>query len=238
MAKTNQQRKGKGRRRVCGFLKRLSRTSPPSIASVPSAVASRASVSRSNSQPSSSAALASLPSLGSSPSQLPEFPARVSPPLLSSDSLQSPASPLPVLEVPTLPFSSQQSTRSLTIWEEVFSKVNTETTEWIQKQGLNSLASAAEKPEDQIKQLTDLIKEKEKSFEEKDSPMKIKIGKQEIVFRAYIADVIGFLTMAGDVAMNFAPPQASAPWAAVKALLKVSAIHMREMNEVHNINHF
>lgn len=174
MAKTNQQRKGKGksRRRVRGFLKRLSCASPPSTASV----------SRSSSQSLSSAALASPPSLGSSPSQLPalcppvlevatlttsiqqsatlisskEIPAEVSPLVLGPDSLQLPASPLSVLEVPMLPFSSnnsQQSTKSLTIWEEVFRKVNKETTEWIQKQGLNSLASAAEKPEDRSNRL-------------------------------------------------------------------------------------
>ncbi|KAM0456202.1 hypothetical protein ACHAPV_007450 [Trichoderma viride] len=59
--------------------------------------------------------------------------------------------------------------------------------------------------------------------------MKIKIGKQEIVFRAYIADVIGFITMAGDVAMNFAPPQASAPWAAVKAVLKIPVKQIEQM---------
>lgn len=68
--------------------------------------------------------------------------------------------------------------------------------------------------------------------------MKIKIGNQEIIPRAYIADVIGFLTMAGDVAMNFAPPQASAPWAAAKAVLKVSSIYMGETNEIYKINHF
>lgn len=263
MAKTNQQRKGRRRRRFCGFLRRLSCTKSPSIASVSSAVASRASVSRSNSQSLSSAALAFPPSLGSSPSQLPTrcppilevptlpasiqqsatslslkgFPAEIAPPLLGSDSLQLSTSPPPVLVVPTL-LSNQQFTKLLTIWEEVFCKVNEETSEWIQKQGLNSLASATNEPEDQIKQLTDLIKEKEKTFEEKDSPMKIKIGKQEIIFRAYIADVVGFLTMAGDVAMNFAPPAASAPWAAVKAVLKVSLIHLRKINEVHDINYF
>lgn len=170
---------------------------------------------------------------------LEEFDAKVSPPSLGSDSPQLPASsPPPVLEVPTLPFSSQQSTKSLTIWEQVFCKVNNETEEWIQKQGLHSLASAVENPEDQIKQLADLIKKKEKTFEERDSPMKIKIGNQEIIPRAYIADVIGFLTMAGDVAMNFAPPQASAPWAAAKAVLKVSSIYMGETNEIYKINHF
>lgn len=162
-------------------------------------------------------------------------PALVSSPPLSSDPPQvpTPSSSPPILEAPTVPLSGQQST-SLNLWEKVFCKVNIETQEWIQKQGLNSLTSAVAKPEDQIKQLTDLIKEKEKIFEDKDSPIKIKIGNQEIVFRAYIADVIGFLTMAGDAAINFAPPQASAPWAIAKAVLKVSGM---DTTEIFNTNH-
>ncbi|KAL7921910.1 hypothetical protein ACQKWADRAFT_321010 [Trichoderma austrokoningii] len=204
---------------------------------------SRASVPRSNSQSSSSAVLASPPSPGSSASQLPapcpppvleasaspissqqsdisldlgESSAKVSPPSLESDPPQ------------LLTTSVIQHTTSLTIWEEVFCKVNNETTKWIQIQELDSLAVTVEKP-DQIQQLTDLIIKKEKMMFEKSSPMKIKIGKQEIIFRAYIADVVNFLTMAGDVAMKFTPPQASAPWAAAKAVLKIPVKHIEQM---------
>lgn len=214
MADTGQLGAEKRRRRFRDLFKRSSRASPPSIAS-----ASQTRVQLSSSQL-LSPVLASLPSLGSDPPQV------------------SAPSSLPVLGAPTVSLSGQQSTTSLNLWEEVFGKVNKGTQEWIQKQGLNSLASAVAKPEDLIKQLSDLIKEKEKIFEEKDSPMKIKIGNQEIIFRAYIADVIGFLTMAGDVAINFAPPQASAPWAAAKAVLKVSGIHMRDTNEMYNVDDF
>ncbi|PON29844.1 hypothetical protein TGAM01_v201210 [Trichoderma gamsii] len=162
-----------------------------------------------------------------SSSQFP-LPTLTSPPSSGPPQLPAPSSP-PSLEVPKPLFSGQKSTRSLTIWEEVLCKVNKDTEEWIQKHGLSCLASVVEKPEDQIKQLIDLIEKKKKKFEDKDSPMKIKIGNQEIIFRAYIADVIGFLTFAGDVAMNFAPPQASAPWAAAKAALKIPIKQIEQM---------
>lgn len=210
MADTGRLRAEKGRRRFRDLFKRSSQTTTPSTTSTPQAPT----------QPSStqllSTALPSSPSLDSNQPQVP-----------------APSSP-PVLEAPTVPLSGQQSTTSLNLWQEVFGKVNKETQEWIQKQGLKSLASVVAKPEDQIKQLTDLIKEKEKIFEEKDSPLKIKIGNQEIIFRAYIADVIGFLTMAGDVAINFAPPQVSVPWAAAKAVLKVGGIRIYIMNSSTN----
>ncbi|KAL9485186.1 hypothetical protein ACSS6W_003975 [Trichoderma asperelloides] len=205
MADTGRLRAEKGRRRFRDLFKRSSQTTTPSTTSTPQAPT----------QPSStqllSTALPSSPSLDSNQPQVP-----------------APSSP-PVLEAPTVPLSGQQSTTSLNLWQEVFGKVNKETQEWIQKQGLKSLASVVAKPEDQIKQLTDLIKEKEKIFEEKDSPLKIKIGNQEIIFRAYIADVIGFLTMAGDVAINFAPPQVSVPWAAAKAVLKIPFKQIEQM---------
>lgn len=214
MADTGQSRMGKGRRRFRDLFKRSSRTTSPSAASVSQAPAA-------------------------SPNSQWLSPAMVTPPSLGSDSPQLPAPASPrILEVPTLPFSSQHSTTPLNLWKEVFCKVNKATEEWIQKQKLNSLASTVENPEDQIKQLADLIKKKETTFEEKESPMKIKIGKQEIIFRAYIADVIGFLTMAGDIAINFAPPQASAPWAAAKAVLKVSSVFLHETNEVYKIYYF
>jgi hypothetical protein len=152
---------------------------------------------------------------------------------LGSSSPQLSKPPPPVLEASTPTVPDEQSAASLNLWEEVFRKVNDETQKWIRQHGLDPLAEA--RPEDQIKELVDLVEEKEKFFEEKDSPVKIKIGSQDILFRAYVADVIGFLTMAGDVAISFAPPQASAPWAAAKAVLKVS-IHICDASKVFSAN--
>ncbi|RFU76861.1 pfs, nacht and ankyrin domain [Trichoderma arundinaceum] len=112
------------------------------------------------------------------------------------------------------------------LWDEVFCKVNDETQKWIRGHGLNSLEHA--KPEDHIRELTDLVRNI-KLADEKDVPLKIEIGNQKIIVREYVADVVAFLTMAGDVAMTFAPPQASAPWAAAKAVMKIPVKQIEQM---------
>ncbi|QYT00330.1 hypothetical protein H0G86_007416 [Trichoderma simmonsii] len=122
-----------------------------------------------------------------------------------------------------LPSPAQQPVVS-DLWDEAFRKVNDETQRWIKNHGLASLERA--KSEDVI----NLIKEKSKSlFEEKGSPSKIEIGSQKILFREYVSDIITFLTTAGDLAINFAPPQAGVPWAAAKALLRIPVKHIEQM---------
>ncbi|KAL6825226.1 hypothetical protein V8C40DRAFT_245837 [Trichoderma camerunense] len=122
-----------------------------------------------------------------------------------------------------LPSPAQQPV-ALDLWGEAFRKVNDETQRWIQNQGLDSSKRA--KSEDVI----DLIKEKNKSlFEAKGSPAKIEIGSQKIVLREYFSDIITFLTTAGDLAINFAPPQAGVPWAAAKALLRIPVKQIEQM---------
>lgn len=76
-------------------------------------------------------------------------------------------------------------------------------------------------PKDQIKELIALAGSKKLS-EQNDEPFKIEIGSQKIIVREYIADAIAFITMVGDAAIDFAPPQASAPWAVAKAVMKVN----------------
>ncbi|KAL7944335.1 hypothetical protein V8C42DRAFT_326513 [Trichoderma barbatum] len=114
----------------------------------------------------------------------------------------------------------------INLWEYVFDKVNDGTKKWIRDHGLS--CTDRSHPEGQIKDLIALLTSKTLS-EEKDVPLKIEIGNQKIIFREYIADVVAFLTMAGDAAIAFAPPQASAPWAAAKALLKIPVKHVEQM---------
>lgn len=59
-------------------------------------------------------------------------------------------------------------------------------------------------------------------LEQRDEPLKVEIANRKIVLREYIADAIAFVTMVGDAAIVFAPPQASAPWAVAKAIMNVS----------------
>ncbi|OPB44939.1 ankyrin repeat protein [Trichoderma guizhouense] len=120
--------------------------------------------------------------------------------------------PLPTIETqppPPTPFSD--------LWARAFTEANDETQKWIKKHGLDSSAGLAQ---DQIKELMTLV-ESNKLPEQNDQPLKIEIGNQKIIVREYIADAIAFITMVGDAAITFAPPQASAPWAVAKAVLKI-----------------
>ncbi|KAL7822604.1 hypothetical protein V8C26DRAFT_389444 [Trichoderma gracile] len=107
---------------------------------------------------------------------------------------------------------------SLNLWEEVFSKVNGDTRQWIEQHGLDSTQSSDYS--DQVQALIDLLQKKSLLNNQK-MPTKISIGNQKIVLREYVADVVNFLTMAGDLTATLVPRETSAPWAAGKALLKI-----------------
>lgn len=84
----------------------------------------------------------------------------------------------------------------------------------------HGLQSPVTQPRDQIKELISLV-EGNKLSEQSEEPFKLEIGNQKIIVREYVADAVAFITMAGDAAIAFAPPQAGAPWAVAKAVLKV-----------------
>ncbi|PTB51226.1 hypothetical protein M431DRAFT_540134 [Trichoderma harzianum CBS 226.95] len=119
---------------------------------------------------------------------------------------------------PPTPFSD--------LWARAFSEVNDETQKWIKKHRLDSSTGLAQ-PKDQIKELIRLV-ESNKLSEQNDEPLKIEIGNQTIIVREYIADAVAFITMVGDAAVTFAPPQASAPWAVAKAVLKIPVKHIEQ----------
>ncbi|KAL6814572.1 hypothetical protein J3E69DRAFT_112402 [Trichoderma sp. SZMC 28015] len=133
----------------------------------------------------------------------------LAPPLPTTESQPLPPTSVEALEPPT-PFSD--------LWARAFTEANDETQKWIKKHGLDSTGLA--QPKDQIKELIELV-ESNKLSEQNDQPLKIEIGNQKIIVREYIADAVAFITMVGDAAITFAPPQASAPWAVAKAVLKI-----------------
>lgn len=144
----------------------------------------------------------------------------------SLDILPASASPSPAIEaskpiitVSTPEIATEQQEPPVSLWNSVFERSSKETKNWIRGHGLDLSEQA--KPEDHIREITRLI-ESNTLCTDKNGDSKIDINYQKIVFREYIADVAAFLTMAGDIAVNFAPPQASAPWAVAKAMLRVS----------------
>jgi hypothetical protein len=70
-----------------------------------------------------------------------------------------------------------------------------------------------------ITELIDAINAKQEECERRF--WKITVGGNEIVFRDYTTNIIGWLEKAGDIAIQFAPPQASLPWDLVKSLMQV-----------------
>lgn len=47
------------------------------------------------------------------------------------------------------------------------------------------------------------------------------LGNHEIIIRDYAVKIISWLQKIGDIAVQFAPPQASLPWAAIKVVMQV-----------------
>ncbi|KAL7955960.1 hypothetical protein V8C34DRAFT_290119 [Trichoderma compactum] len=147
-------------------------------------------------------------------SQLAEV--HLTPPLPTTESQPPPPASVEAPEPPT-PFSD--------LWARAFTEANEETQKWIKKHGLDSPTGIAQ---DQIKELIKMV-EGNKLSEQNDQPLKIEIGNQKIIVREYVADAVAFITMVGDAAITFAPPQASAPWAVAKAVLKIPVKQIEQM---------
>ncbi len=62
---------------------------------------------------------------------------------------------------------------------------------------------------------------KEKQDECERNSWKFSIGNHEVILRDQAASIVSFLKQFGDIAMEFAPPQASIPWAAIKGAMQV-----------------
>ncbi|PTB63437.1 hypothetical protein BBK36DRAFT_1171668 [Trichoderma citrinoviride] len=138
------------------------------------------------------------------------------------ETLQLPAA-LDSPQPPSVPDTPQQPPTS-DLWSQAFAKANEETQKWITKHGLQ--ASVAQ-PRDQIKELISLV-EGNKLSEQSEEPFKLEIGNQKIIVREYVADAVAFITMVGDAAIAFAPPQAGAPWAVAKAVMKIPVKHIEQ----------
>lgn len=134
----------------------------------------------------------------------------------------------------------------LNLWSQAIKEAKGEsgTMKWLQKYGLVSTDSTQQLNQESseisqsqtdekfhIEELISLI-EANKLSEQNDKPLKMQIGKREVIIRDYIANAVAFITKVGDVAFAFAPAEASAPWAIVKAALQVSSCFKSHNNSV------
>lgn len=106
------------------------------------------------------------------------------------------------------------------LWRRAFRRANVIAQKWIEEQGLDLRSADEMQVQTQIEEIIGLMKSKELP-EDVDQPLTITIANHKIIVREYLADVIAFVTMLGDAASIFAPPQASEPWVVAKAVMKV-----------------
>ncbi|KAM0712300.1 hypothetical protein Q7P37_011395 [Cladosporium fusiforme] len=71
------------------------------------------------------------------------------------------------------------------------------------------------------------VNEKQEQVQEKQWGFPYK-GKK-VVFREYTTDIIGWLTKAGDIAVQFSPPQAAVPWGVLKGLMNIAIVDAEQM---------
>ncbi|GFF21989.1 isoform 2 of ankyrin repeat domain-containing protein 50 [Aspergillus udagawae] len=57
----------------------------------------------------------------------------------------------------------------------------------------------------------------------------VNVGGKKIVLREYTTQIVGWLEKAGDIAVQFAPPQASLPWDLVKSMMKIPVNESEQM---------
>ncbi|KAL7808655.1 hypothetical protein V8C26DRAFT_423360 [Trichoderma gracile] len=168
----------------------------------------------SSAHPRLSTALADQPSDAIESTSTEPLPLNLSSAGLPSGSTQ--ASELGTPQPPSAPDTPQRPPTP-DLWTRAFAKANEETQKWIKKHGLQASVTQSR---DQIHELLSLVKG-HKLSEQNEQPFKLDIGNQKIIVRDYVADAVAFITMAGDAAMAFAPPQAGAPWAIAKEVVKI-----------------
>lgn len=143
-----------------------------------------------------------------------------------SPSIRSQFSPHPTATSPepqTVSDAPQSPpSQSSDLWSQAFRKANDTTQRWLKEQGPDVHSSDRMQAKTQIKGIISLMKKNKEQPEDVDKPFTLQIANRTIIVREYIADAIAFVTMVGDAAIVFAPPQASAPWAVAKAVMKVS----------------
>jgi hypothetical protein len=131
---------------------------------------------------------------------------------------RSPSSPPRSLEpsiehVSTSPPSSPKKD----LWREALKMLSKETQQRIEKMGVSE--SRPQPISHKIGDLVKIAKTKQEECEKKF--WRFRVGNHEIIIRDYAVQIIGWLQKIGDVAIQFAPPQASLPWAAIKAVMRV-----------------
>ena len=116
------------------------------------------------------------------------------------------------------PPAKQPDAPAKDLWEVALQQLPQSKQRKLKSLGLDKLNSGA--VESEIDDLIGVVNKKQEECEKKF--WHVSVGENDFVLRNYTTKIVGWLEKAGDIAIQFAPPQASLPWSVVKSMMKVS----------------
>ncbi|KAL2783157.1 ankyrin repeat-containing domain protein [Aspergillus keveii] len=133
--------------------------------------------------------------------------------------------PSPQEQSPEKQPKAQQKLAIVDRWQEAFNSLPENKQKTLRDLGFDKPKSG--NVASNITELIDAVNEKQEECEKKF--WKVNVGGKDIVFRDYTTSIVGWLEKAGDVAIQFAPPQASLPWDMIKSLMKIPVNESEQM---------
>lgn len=112
------------------------------------------------------------------------------------------------------------------LWVEALNSLPESKQETLKKMGFYNDTAKSVSVESSIDDLVEVVNKKQEECEKKF--WKVKVGDEEIVLRNYTNKIVDWLGKAGDIAVQFSPPQAAIPWAVIKSAMQVSHFHGRD----------
>lgn len=142
-----------------------------------------------------------------------------------------PAAPKPAAEAPPAKGPAESPTEAAAedkpakqpdapndLWLEALGSLSESKQENLKKMGFNKETAQSVSVESSIDDLVGVVNKRQDECEKKF--WKVKIGDEEIVLRNYTNKIVDWLEKAGDIAVQFAPPQAAVPWAVIKSAMQ------------------
>lgn len=107
------------------------------------------------------------------------------------------------------------------LWQDALQRLPQAKQDTLKKRGFDKLSSGS--MASNVKDLVGLVNKKQEECESKF--WRVSVGGEDVVLRDYTTSIIGWLEKAGEIAIQFAPPQASLPWSLIKSVMQVSLPH-------------
>jgi DNA polymerase III gamma/tau subunit len=128
----------------------------------------------------------------------------------------------PPAEAPAEEEPAKQPDAPKDLWVEALNSLPESKQETLKKMGFNKDTAQSVSVESSIDDLVGVVNKRQEECEKKF--WKVKVGDEEIVLRNYTNKIVDWLEKAGDIAVQFAPPQAAIPWAVIKSVMQVSLL--------------